>query len=357
MSRGEGLVPCTNRGLKGSDDTALCIDYCTFTAPLGLFLRQSGQESHLRSCAARPGWQRVVAERLFWHYFNGLAAPGLTLDSDYCGHYHAYTCGFRIVSGYNNGRPIIVGHIAFGGEHQRDTYLVELSGAGCALIEDWQEFHRRLDDDGVRLTRVDVAFDDFKGVHHLGHVRQWYDAGEFTSNGRPPAIQECGWEDGTGKTLYVGKNKGNQQLCAYEKGKQLGDPSSPWVRFEARFGAKYRDIPRDILLKPGEFFVGHYKVFEGIVSDAGQRMRTHVKRASSSLIKAMFNARRQYGGLLELLRRNATNTADYGRMVELLTKPKLPAWVTSLPYSYHAATAACANEFNSRRNSEGFSPC
>lgn len=358
MSRPDGLVPSSNRGLKGVQKTtaepattALCIDYCTFTALLGPIIRASGHEAHLTACLSNEDFQSVIAEQLFMRFFAEIA-PGLTLDLERRGYLHGYTTNFRIKAGENNA-----GFIAFGGERQRGSFCIQLTGAACAHVTAWDTLKERIEADLGRLTRLDVAFDDFLGTHDLTDVLRWHKADKFTVNGRPPAIQECGWDDGSGKTLYVGKNIGNQQLCAYEKGKQLGDKNSPWIRFEARFGAKYRAISLDILTRPADFFVGHYPVFTGIVVAVADRMQTHVKRAISTLVKAMHNARRQYGGLLELLRRNSEDTADFGRFVEILTKRKLPAWANSIPYSYHALPAACRHEFNTRPAYQGVTPC
>ena len=91
---------------------------------------------------------------------------------------------------------------------------------------------------------------------------QWRDAGEFAANGRPPRsklIDDLG--SGEGKTLYVGNRK-NGKLCrVYEKGRQLGNPSSPWVRVEVEFRNKSRVIPWDTLINPGHYLAGAYPCF------------------------------------------------------------------------------------------------
>ncbi len=44
----------------------------------------------------------------------------------------------------------------------------------------------------------------------------------------------------------------------YEKGKQLGDPESPWVRWELELHNTDREIPFDVLLQPGRYVAGAY---------------------------------------------------------------------------------------------------
>ncbi len=339
------VVPSSNRGLKSPPNPgsgfSLCIDYLTVTASLDDFIGRQPDvyaQDLLRSCIKTESHLELVAKALFAEFVAPFAARGISLESeDVRGYLHGYAHHVRLVAGEQK-----CGFIGFMGEHQRGTFCIQLTGAGCAHIEAWAQLAAKLQSAFARITRVDVALDDFAGVFDLGDVRTLHDNGLFTTNGRPPALGFAGFEDGSGQTIYVGKNAGNQQLCAYEKGKQLGDPESPWLRLEARFGAKYRAIPLELLTNPAAFFAGHYPAFAHCVEALALRMRTMVERAKSTFVKAMHNARRQYGGLLEVMRRNCRNATEFGEFAELLTKPKLPAWVSLLPAAATALPAGIA---------------
>lgn len=340
----EAAVPSANRGLKSlvqMPDSGVCIDYLKFSAPFvhtACVLAESELERRmLMSCEEEgAGWD-WAAERIFALLLSS-ASPGVRLDLEPRGMRNFYGVHFRLFVGEQQ-----CGFIAFDSKcTQRGTFCVELTGAGCAHLGAWAQLRAQLESASATLTRVDVAYDDFVGKHTLADVRCWYAAGEFDRNGRPPALGEAGYNDDSGRTLYVGKNVGNQVLCAYEKGKQLGDPDSPWVRFEGRFGHKYREIAYDILTAPAEYLAGHFKPL-AFVSQLVRTMRTYTQRAESELKRAMHWCRHSYGGLLELFRRAAPNVTEFGRMVETLAKPQLPGWVGKNPhgsrYAYAAASA------------------
>ena len=62
-----------------------------------------------------------------------------------------------------------------------------------------------------------------------------YHQGAFNRGGRPPKLKEAGdWikHCGYGRTLYLGARGNGKFLRIYEKGKQLGDRTSPWIRYE-----------------------------------------------------------------------------------------------------------------------------
>lgn len=344
---GAGQVPTANRGLKVSgrqiaaeaaeQKTALGIDFLTVTADAICTIRNTAQTPHvlavLESIIATGQNLETLALYLFDYFFEGVT--GITCETELRGFRNFYTHHVRLIG--DGGAQ--VGFIALGGERQRGTYCIEVTGAGCAHVKAWDSLKRKLESAGGRITRVDVAHDDFDGVHDLALCRALHAAGEFTTNGRPPAFGEQGFDDDSGRTVYVGKNIGNQQLCVYEKGKQLGDKNSRWVRWEARFGCKYRDIPLDVLTAPAEFMRGHFPALH-FVEAIGRRMATHVKRAASSMVKAMHWCRHQYGGLLNLLSVQIRDRRDFAAVVETLSRPKLPKWASEIPHAAQSRAAA-----------------
>lgn len=160
----------------------------------------------------------------------------------------------------NLGENSEYGLIAFGGDKQRGTVHVELNASACAHISNWHTVQHWGESLGAKITRVDLAHDDMKAeTVSIAIARSWYDAGEFTTNGRPPdahLIDDMG--SGKGKTLYIGARANGKLLRVYEKGRQLGDASSPWVRVELELRSKSRIIPWEVLTTPTTYLAGGY---------------------------------------------------------------------------------------------------
>lgn len=321
-------------------ESSLCIDFLTFTGDVVCTLRNLGlrtSDLHALESAFESGEGiEQVAFALADHFLDG---TGIEVERELRGFRNFYAHHVRLMVG-----DLFVGFVALGGERQRGTFCLELTGAGCAHVMGWAQLRAKLESAGCKLTRVDVAYDDFKGTHGLDHVERLHADGAFTTSGRPPVLGRQGWSDASGNTVYIGKNRGNQQLCVYEKGKQLGDPESPWVRWEARFGAKYRNIPYDVLTAPADYFLGHYPALDFIRAVA-RRMVTHVKRAAATLAKSLHWCKHQYGGLLNLLAIHHKDMRDFGVVVDTLRKPKLPGWCSDIPHAAIARHAAVALRF------------
>lgn len=153
--------------------------------------------------------------------------------------------------------------------HANNSISVQLNGTGCALAaRGWeQRLYRYLTTFAHRpkLTRVDVAHDDFTGEHlSVDWADQQDSLGGFWCGGRMPCVGHLGnWKriDGRGRTLTIGRRENGKFLRVYEKGKKEGDSISPWTRAEVEFGASSRFIPFDILLSPTPYFIGAYPAF------------------------------------------------------------------------------------------------
>lgn len=335
------IVPSSNRGLKcpkvvrGPDPTITLaiVDFLTFTAPWTRMvegLESASPVIRARAVDGDESSQLAVAE---WIIESAFPGSGLVVDPDPRGFRNFYERHFRLVT--PDGNPC--GFVAMGGERQRGTVCVELTGSGCAHVKAWAPVVAWLDTLGARITRVDVAHDDFEGLHGLADAERWHAEGAFNSGGRPPAIQHVGWDDGSGKTVYIGKNVGNQQLCVYEKGRQQGardgDPQARWVRWEGRFGAKYRDIPTTVLLEPASYLVGHFPALRGWLQAVAMRMRTSAERAAANLSSAIRHAKRQTGALFHLAKRHIPDRAEFAAWVEQhVVRERLPAWLSSNPF-------------------------
>ncbi|MFM2408769.1 MAG: hypothetical protein RL358_1511 [Pseudomonadota bacterium] len=189
----------------------------------------------------------------------------------------------------NLGENSEYGLIAYGGEKQRGTIHVELNATACAHVVDWQIVQQWGETSGAKITRVDLAHDDLKAdIVSIAIARAWYDAGEFTNSGRPPdahLIDDMG--SGKGKTLYIGARSNGKMLRVYEKGRQLGDVSSPWVRVELELRNKSRILPWDILTSPSTYLAGGYPclAYLSTVQDKIRTITTSVQITLGSILR------------------------------------------------------------------------
>lgn len=219
------------------------------------------------------------------------------------------------------------GLLGIGGEHQRGTIHVSLTGSGCAHVTDWQAVQDFLESIKARITRVDLAHDDFEGkTLNMETAVQWYHDGLFKAGGRNPAHRiEGDWLDPDspkGRTLYIGRKANGKLCCIYEKGKQLGDASSPWTRAEIRLGGKSRVIPYDVLSRPGHYLAGAYPEALGYLSAVQEKIRTITKVVNLSLAAVIHYARLTGGKVVNLLRN--LYEGDDSKVVEALRRDGVP---------------------------------
>lgn len=161
-----------------------------------------------------------------------------------------------------------LGHIAWGGEHQRGSYLVNLTGEFCEYLE-LNNLNQKLksivDRNKMVIKRVDLAHDDYDGIKDLNTCLSLYEMGGFKLR-KQPKIKMIGDffndTDPDGRTVYIGSRTSGKMLRVYEKGKQLGDKLSRWVRWEVEFKDSDKTIPSDILVNSTPYFKGAYPCFD-----------------------------------------------------------------------------------------------
>jgi phage replication initiation protein len=198
----------------------------------------------------------------------------------------------------------MVGKVGIGGNS--DSVCVSLSGTGTRWIRNWHTVAHELAALGAKITRCDLAFDDYEGKRFDVHAfRERAKRREFMQGGTPPKWQFIDdGDNGTGCTLYVGQ-KGHKQLCIYEKGKQMGLSSSPWVRAEVRLYGKHCVIPFETLTDPLAFLRGAYDVLEevlaGVVHDECTRIKTTRASVEATGEAAVEWAHRQVGPFLNFI--------------------------------------------------------
>lgn len=197
------------------------------------------------------------------------------------------------------------GMVCYGG--QRNTVLITLSGEGCAAARHGWE--RRLFDflnsaQNGKITRVDLAHDDLNGeVFNMPMLELAYDQGGFNAGGNNPDIELRGnWKNpnGKGRTLNIGHRTNGKFCRCYEKGCQLGDKLSNWIRCEVEFKSVDRVIPFECLLYPHEYLAASYPIFSDLSKDS-VRILTTQKTVEISYERTKKWLKRQCGSALNLI--------------------------------------------------------
>lgn len=182
------------------------------------------------------------------------------------------------------------GHFCISGDSKR--VMIDLTGAGCRWVQDWRHVAQVVESHGARLTHVDCAVDDYDGsVVSLAQLKGLAESGAFKNEGAgapPVASFHDDMGSGRGCSLYVGQ-RGHKQLNAYEKGKQLGDPSSDYVRVEVRLYGKHlrgKTLPVDVLTRPLEYVTGAYDVLAELFAATETSRPKTVKAAVEATAEA-----------------------------------------------------------------------
>jgi len=224
-----------------------------------------------------------------------------------------------------------VGLIARGGN--RDTLCVSITGAGMPFVNVAMA-SIALEAYKATITRLDAAYDDLDGS--LAAIEDLkYDAlcGCFDTRG--PAASRSFIDDlgtGSGCSLYVGM-KGNKQLNVYEKGKQQGDPLSPWVRYEARIWANNRVIGYSMLDNPRAVLLGAYPHLKNYLPAAAPSLaatsRAKVEANGEAMIRWL---RSSAGKSLSMLRESAAMAGvPLESLLDTLSRDGMPGRFAGTP--------------------------
>lgn len=226
--------------------------------------------------------------------------------------------GFTTTSKNNSGRNFYkesyvlgedMGLLCIGG--QRNTILIMINGKGCTFAkEGWEKrLYTFLSNCAARpkLTRVDLAHDDFDGTKinvDWGNMQDGL--GGFQLGNRAPNIEHKGnWKrpNGRGRTLNIGSRESGKYLRLYEKGRAEGDPDDNWQRAEVEFKSVDRILPFDMLLAPSEYFIAAYPCFLFLAEDKQPaRIETIVKTAKINAKAAIENLKHQYGKYINVFK-------------------------------------------------------
>lgn len=222
-------------------------------------------------------------------------------------------------NGYQVVRPLVdrlgnrSGFLAYGGNMTKDgkeTSCVVLPGSACSVINSWMYIHDFIINRDGWLTRIDLCYDDYAGLFDVASARQAYDDDLFTVTRKPlcKLYDDCGHN--TGCTFEVGNRAGFKLYRGYEKGKQLGDPLSNWVRHEVQFRKKKNILPLDMLLSPGPYLAGAYPYLDFVCGHAS-RIKQLRKTGEISYDVMLKNLCHHYGRALNVINELNPDTGDF----------------------------------------------
>jgi len=230
----------------------------------------------------------------------------------------------RGLHGYERSFAFERGKVLFAFGGNRHTAFLSIPGDGCSLVPEWPELVALLRDGlSAQLTRLDCANDDLEGVHPVNEMVERYRAGEFNTGGRNPSCKQMGnwlFSDGTGRTFYVGERRNGKLYRAYEKGRQLGNTTSEWVRHEVQFSNRDRVIPWEAVLEPGRYLAGAYPALRWVAEDAS-RIATLRRTDAINYNRLVHHASVAYGPLFNVMReREGSDEA----VLRKLARPGVP---------------------------------
>ncbi|XPF94281.1 replication initiation factor domain-containing protein [Colwellia sp. RE-S-Sl-9] len=195
------------------------------------------------------------------------------------------------------------GVICWGGKNL--GCYVSFMGTGCEAI-DFQRLYQEIQHiPEIKITRIDLAYDDFSGTRSIKSAKRLAEQGAFNCGGRPSSYmyvesghlckamkqtykRQFAFVPDKGRTLYVGSRESGKLLRVYEKGIQMGDPKDKWVRWELELHSSQRVIPLETMIKPSEFLAGAYPALH-FLNEEQSVIKTVVKKALMTVEKIIEN--------------------------------------------------------------------
>lgn len=127
--------------------------------------------------------------------------------------------------------------IHYNGHSENMGILLEMSGQGCRTFEtfgngNYESLFTILEDEphDVKLTRLDVAYDDFEGLLDLDKIQNALRLGDYTCRSTKYNCQY----GSNGQSVEIGSKKSDLFIRIYDKAQERGraDEIDHWVRFE-----------------------------------------------------------------------------------------------------------------------------
>lgn len=198
--------------------------------------------------------------------------------------------------------------MSWSSDNMRGRCCIHLTAFGCLLMENnWRLLYEDMSDYYVRITRCDIALDDYQGSHNISEAQSLWQSGAFITLGMPPKSQQIINSDGSGNTFYVGSRSSDKYLRVYEKGKQLAGTKGnladfslclDWVRWELELKANSRTIPYDVLINPLVYLKGSYPKALSWIESAAVTIKTNLNKARLTFSSLMVYAKRQVSRLV-----------------------------------------------------------
>jgi DNA relaxase NicK len=195
------------------------------------------------------------------------------------------------------------GVICWGGKNL--GCYVSFMGTGCEAI-DFQRLYDEIQHiPEIKITRIDLAYDDFTGTRSIKSAKRLAEQGAFNCGGRPSSYmyvesghltkamkqtykRQFAFIPDKGRTLYVGTRESGKLLRVYEKGIQMGDPKDKWVRWELELHSSQRVIPLETMIKPSEFLAGAYPALH-FLNEEQSVIKTMIKKSRMTVDKIIEN--------------------------------------------------------------------
>jgi len=182
---------------------------------------------------------------------------------------------------------------------------ISFMGLGCDAL-DMSRLYREIQHiPEMKITRIDLAHDDYEGSRSVNVARKYAKQGGFCSGGRPASYmyiesghltkkmqselkKEYRFVPDKGRSLYVGSRESGKLLRIYEKGIQMGDPEDKWVRWELELHSSQRVIPLDTMIKPSEYLAGAYPALSFLNAEQSI-IKTTIKVAKMTIERIIEN--------------------------------------------------------------------
>lgn len=187
---------------------------------------------------------------------------------------------------------------------------VDLKGTFCQIAQEagtWTRLVAFFEEKGFLPTRCDIALDVIEGFPFERIIDALHN-GEFDQKGPRPTSSIAGdWDtpgSPKGRTIYVGSRKTEKYLRFYEKGKQLGDIESQWIRSELVLRkTNKRGIKWEAVKRPKDSLYSSVPFLRPFISDANDDLKPlySLKHDTDDGIR-LLALRNSYGKFVRYLR-------------------------------------------------------
>jgi len=199
----------------------------------------------------------------------------------------------------------------YGGDHQKNTQYVDITGKGCGLIKWDDPLVQRLIDEyipGTILKRIDIALDFYHGEVTHDCIKRAYQDDGFTNYRNKPRCNYVGptFDDSDqGRTIYIGTRGKGLFLRCYEKGKKEyrseNNPLPNWYRIELELRpAKTPILPPSYYIQNRDnFFAGSYPFLGQLLPNVIPEKSRKGKDDGLELMQLLEQIQKQYGPTLK----------------------------------------------------------